>query len=97
MPGVEHFVQGVSAFDGLKESVGLALAVSFVFNIVMIWLFISERSDRRKAWSAYNALLKDNIHVLKALETSVAILITMQRGPSRRRAPLPEKEGVTHE
>lgn len=87
----EQFTAGVNAFDGLKESVGLALAVSFCFNLLVLFLYWGERRDRRMAWKAHNAMLKENISVMGKLTNSVEILIAIQKPTARRRANLPEK------
>ncbi len=100
----EQFTAGVNAFDGLKESVGLALAVSFVFNLIILLLYWGERRDRRMAWKAHNAMLKENIEVMSKMENSVSLLIAIQKPAARRRPTLPEKvvepaikeEGPTH-
>jgi hypothetical protein len=91
MMSPEQFTQGVVAFDGLKESVGLALAVSFVFNMVVLFLYFGERRDRRMSWKAHNAMLKENIEVMSKLEASVSLLIAIQKPAARRRPNLPEK------
>lgn len=80
---METVTGSIDAFNTLKDSVGLAIALLLVSNAIALWLFISERRDRRAAWHAHNeSLVRTHDAILKFTET-VTVLTEVVRAGGR--------------
>lgn len=79
-----ELAQGVSIFDQLKDSVGLALSLMIVFNGVVFYMYLMEKKDRRLAWKAHNENLQKTYEALMKFSEAITTLTEVVRASGPR-------------
>ena len=66
-PMIKIFMQAMIEHGG-------AIGISFLFHAFTIWLYVSERRDRKAAWTAHNKVLQTWSKILGDFNTTLKIM-----------------------